>query len=211
MKLLKFFIQPKQVVYKYDQPTQQGEEGISHECPEAPTVHCQNAVQKLLDVVLSVMELPLHWGGKADNETGEIMNPTVKIQGFTVSHTKAGTRSIQITFRKAFRCGKVESYKTPLVQIDDPAEGEDEKSALADGEAATCNAAIEEAIKYIGGNRQQMTIDGIEMNPHIPGEKSDENQTEMDMTTSDPAEDAPTPTKKKAAKKRAAKKAPASK
>ncbi len=206
MKLLKFFIQPKMIVYKYDQPTKNGDEGICHECPEAPTAHCQKSIQKLLDVVLSVMELPLHWGGKHDEETGEIINPTVKIQGFTLSHTKLGTRSIQVTFRKGFRCGKVESYKTPMVQIDDPAEGEDEPSALADGERSTCKAAIEEAIKYIGGNRQQMTLDGIEMNPAVPGEKEDEKQTSMDLSSSDkPAKKKPA---KKAAKKKAAKKAP---
>lgn len=176
MQLKKFHIQAKKVVYLYDHATTQGDEEGGKKSPFKPLQSCIDSVHKLRDVVISVMELPLHYAGIEDND-GVIEAPTLVVTGFNVSHTAAGTRSIEIVFRKSFRCGKVKSYTTPMVQIDDPADGEAEERALAAGEQATCNHAIEQAIAYIGGSRQESRLDGVECSV-----VADPNQTTMPLT-----------------------------
>lgn len=166
MKILKFHRAASVIKFTVENPSDQGEETVSKECPEAPVQECDAALQGLVDVVISVMELPLHWAGKPDART-------VLITGFDISYTKAGTRSIRVHFTKAFRCGKTEKLKTPLVQIDDPQEGENEESALADGERVVCNQALEQATLYIGGHRKDHNVKGIQLGrPEDPNQES---------------------------------------
>lgn len=194
MELLKFHRGGKLVKYSYHNNSSQGEEKVTKESPEAPIPECDAALARLVDVVLPIMELPEHWRGK-DKE-----HPLMAVTGFDLSHTKNGTRSIQISFQKAFRVGKVENYKAPMVQIDEPVKdaGESEKCALDDSLRAICNSAIEQAILYVGGTRAQMTLEGIQIGR---ADNSDPNQTDMDLTSSDPAEAPKKKPAKKAAKK----------
>jgi len=154
MEILKFILKPKLVTCKINNDSSQGQEIRTTDSPEKPMPSAFKAIHDLTDVVLTVMELPLTWAGPDDART---LTP----YGFDMSYTAAGTRSIKVHFKKAFRCGKVESFTTPLVQIDDPAEGEDEKSAMASDERCLCNAALAEATQYVGGLREQMTMEGI--------------------------------------------------
>ena len=169
MKITKFHRAASVIKFSVENPTDQGEETVSKECPEAPFKECDDALQGLIDVIISVMELPLHWAGKPDART-------VLVTGFDISYTKAGTRSIKVYFTKAYRCGKTEKLKTPLVQIDDPQEGETEESALAIGERVVCNAALEQATLYIGGHRQDMNVKGIQL-----GRPEDPNQETLGL------------------------------
>lgn len=176
MIIKKFHRAAKQISFTVENPSDQGEEEVTKKCPEAPVQECDDALQKLTDVVISIMELPLSWAGKPDA-------PTLVPTGFNLSHTNAGTRSIEISYIKAFRCGKKKAYTTPMVQIDDPAEGESEESALADGERVTCNQAIEQATLYIGGHRLQQNLQGIQI-----GRPEDPNQESIEFKDTDPEE-----------------------
>ena len=149
MKLTSYQRKAKKVAAKWLQAGTQGEEEMGVTSPQAPLDNLENALQCLKDVVCSVMELPLHW------------MESVTIRGFKVSYTKAGTRSVQINYTKALRCGKVESYKTPLFQIDPPDESETEERSCTTEEATAVCAAIDAAEAYAQGDRKQSDCEAI--------------------------------------------------
>jgi hypothetical protein len=163
MKLTSYQRKAKKVVAKWLANGTQGEETQSVESPQAPLDELENALQCLKDVVCSVMELPLHW------------MESVTIRGFKVSYTKAGTRSVQVNYTKALRCGKVESYKTPLFQIDPPDESETEERACTTEEAVAVCAAIDAAEAYAQGDRKQSDCEAIS---HV---FIDPNQTDLGL------------------------------
>ena len=149
MKLTSYQRKAKKVVAKWLEHGEQGEEERSVTSPQAPLDDLENAMQCLKDVVCSVMELPLHW------------MESVMIRGIKVSYTKSGTRSVQVNYTKALRCGKVESYKTPLFQIDPPDEAETEQRACTTEEAISVCAAIDAAEAYVHGDRKQSDCEAI--------------------------------------------------
>lgn len=218
MNLTKFVWKSNCIDYKIEQPTEQGEETTEKTCPEAPTPECDAARAKLVDVIASACELPLHWLGQVRKDkdgAGEIIEgtETVKPYGVLFSHTKAGTRSAQVLFTKRFRTGKVEKYKTPLVQFDEPSDGETEECGFHEDERATLNSMYEHAVAYVGGVRQQMTMKFVQ-HGSIP-EVEDDKQNPINFNeNADPAAVAAAKKKdaekktpaKKAAKKKAARK-----
>jgi len=168
MQILKFILKPKLVVSTINNDSSQGKAKLSSESPERPMDECFEAMQALADVVISVLEMPTSYIGKADAET-------LRPYGFNLSHTAEGTRSISVLYKKALQCGKVHKTETPLVQIDEPAGSEKEKRGLAAAEAALCNEAIAAATLYISGTRQQQTMTGIYIG------REDPNQEDMDL------------------------------
>jgi hypothetical protein len=177
MKILKFHRKPKLMHYKYEQHKTQGDEVVDLKSPEAPLVDVdrvfngippeeikkgQEQPPNLVDVIISVKELPLHYA------------KSIRVTGFDVSHTASGTRSMRIYYTKAYKIGKAEKEKTPLFQFDEPAEGEKEESAVTGDERTACNRAIMEAERYIAGERQSQTLSGIKH-----GTIEDENQKSM--------------------------------
>lgn len=163
---------PETIYYECEYNVEQGERKLKETCPEAPLESMNHALKCLEDVVASVMELPLSW-----------LN-TVTINGFRVSATPAGTRSMQILYTKGLLIDKTIAQKTPLFQIDPPAEGEKEERAVATDEAVICVNAIVEAEKYIDGERQQMSLDGIAHSTT----KADDDQDEFGLDEEEVAE-----------------------
>jgi hypothetical protein len=149
MKITSYQRKSKKVVVKWLEHGSQGEEELSVTSPQAPLDELENALQALKDVICSVMELPLSW------------MDTVIVRGFKVSYTNAGTRSVQINGTKALRCGKVEAFKTPLFQIDPPDESENEPKAVSTEEAIACCTAIDQAERYVQGERKDSDCEGI--------------------------------------------------
>ena len=149
MKLTKYTRQAKKVVAHWSANGQQGEEEHSVKSPQAPLDELENAMQCLKDVICSVMELPLNW------------METVQVRSAAISYTKAGTRSIQIGYTKALRCGKVETYKTPMFQVDPPAESENEQSPCNTEERIAICSFIDAAEAYVKGDRKQSDCEAI--------------------------------------------------
>lgn len=176
MSLRKFVWKSNCIEYTIEEPTEQGEEVTTKSCPEAPMQGCEDARHALLDIVASAMEVPLHWLGVVRKSDGHIEpgTETVKPYGIVFSETKAGTRSAQVLYTKRFRSGKVEKYKTSLLQYDEPAEGETEKCAFTARECATLNAMHSAAIMYIGGARQPCTLKFV-AHGSIPADENQEN------------------------------------
>lgn len=171
MKLTSYQRKAKKVVAKWLDHGEQGEEERSVTSPQAPLDDLETAMQCLKDVVCSVMELPLHW------------METVTIRGLKVSYTKAGTRSVQVNYTKALRCGKVEAGKTPLFQIDPPDESETEARACTTEEAIAVCAAIDRAEAYVQGDRKQSDCEAIVHSFDDP------NQDQLPLEGDDPEQD----------------------
>ena len=150
MKLKSYHRKAKEVSVKWLTPGEQGKEDVNTlDCVTAPLDELENAMQCLRDVICSIMELPLHW------------METVQVRSLSVSYTKAGTRSVQVGYTKALRCGKVEAYKTPLFQIDPPDESENEPKATTTEETIAVCAAIQAAENYINGDRKNSDCQAI--------------------------------------------------
>ena len=152
MKIKKFAQKSKYIQFVIEQHVDQGEREIAEKCPEAPLASLTEAMEALKDFIGVTMGLPDKW------------LETVKVRGFSMSYTQAGTRSCSVEFTKTYpNVDKVEAMRTPLVQIDPPAEVETEKRGVATEQAAQVCTALAEVEKYIGGDRQQMRLDGVEV------------------------------------------------
>ena len=211
MNLLKFVWTANRIIHKVDAPTQQGEENTLKGSPEAPTQECEAARRNLLGVIASSMELPLHWLGTVNKETGHIEEgtDTVKPYGIIVSHTSKGTRSASVMFTKRYISGKSERYKTPLLQFDDPAEGETEECGFAEVERCKLNSMVENALAYVGGVRQKKSVKFIEHGsiPEDPKQDAINFNEDADPSVVDAAEKLASEKAVKKAKPRSTKRA----
>lgn len=205
-KLLKFVWKNNSIDWKIESPVGQGEETTEKNSPEAPMPECEAARKRLINVIASAMELPLHWVGVVkDDGSWEDGSQTVVPYGIIISHTNAGTRSASVMFTKRYRTGKVEKYKTPLLQFDEPSDGETEKVGFAEEERCDLNSMYEHALAYVGGIRQEQNVKGVSHGV-LP---QDPNQIGLRFNEyAEPAvvEAVEEQAKKKATKKKAAKK-----
>jgi len=117
-------------------------------CHELPKDSLGEALQNLNSTVIEVM------GFVKDYREGMV------VDGFSLSHTKNGTRSMEISFTKQLDNigGKPHKLKTPFFRIDDPADGENGSVNIEAANVKACKHAIHEAKSYAKGDRSQMTF-----------------------------------------------------
>lgn len=117
-------------------------------CPEMPLPEFGEALQGLTVVVCEVMSFP------KDYVNGMV------IKGFAMSYTKAGTRSMEISFEKQLDMngGKSHPLKTPMFRIDPPQDGDSGSLDISKKNAELCARAVIEAKNYAHGQRAQMTF-----------------------------------------------------
>jgi hypothetical protein len=85
----------------------------------------------------------------------------VIVRSLSIGYTKAGTRSATISFTKKLDTPEVtHPLKTPAFRFDDSAEGESNggRREVANKQAELIELMIEQAEKYIAGERQQQIL-----------------------------------------------------
>lgn len=152
MRIKKVEIKPSFIKVSWEARNSQGDfEEHSCKFKEKPMPAFDTCIQDLKDSLQHVMEVTSKW------------MDTTKIHGFSVGRTDAGVRSLTIAFTKGFRNESTVGYSSPQFRIDPPEEGDDNvPRAVSLEQAAQCVMAIDAVEAYVNGDRQQMTLDGIE-------------------------------------------------
>ncbi len=140
---------------------------------DAPLPAFDEALQSLGPVAALALGCPSSY---ADN---------VNVDGFSLSYTENGTRSVVISFTKPLLQGTAEhKMKTPTVQIeDDKTTGE--RRQCTPNHAERVIEAIKQAQRYVGGERSQQVL-GFEEE-----DETDDDKIEQlpGMKQDDPAND----------------------
>lgn len=123
---------------------------------ETPLKKFDDAMQDLCDVVANIMEVGYGY------KTGMV------IDSVSISHTKAGTRSVSIGFSK--HIDAVESdhpMSTPVFQIDDAGKGEESagRRQCAKKHAEMVSDFLDRAEDYAKGKRQQQMLNFADPKP----------------------------------------------
>jgi hypothetical protein len=152
IRLKKYTRKPSFIECVWEERNSQGEyEEKSCKFKEAPHPILATAVLDLKNSIKVVLEVPVKW-----------MESVAAVGGFSVHRTEAGVRSLEVKFTKGFKIGNTKEYTTPQFRIDPADEAEDNQSVLWIDDALLCVTAIDAVEAYIQGDRQQMTLDGIE-------------------------------------------------
>lgn len=116
-------------------------------CKEPPLKVFDTSLQKLGPVACVFLELPAHY------------KEGLTVEGITLSHTKAGTRSATIRFTKKLETSlTAKKMDTPAVRIDPPADGDNEAPRAAPKERKAIANFIKAASDYVTGKRAQGTL-----------------------------------------------------
>lgn len=153
MRLKKYTRKPSLIECVWEEKNSQGEyEERSQKFKEAPLPVLNTAVQDLKTPIETIFEVTPKW-----------MKTVTQVLSFTVHYTDEGLRSMEVKFTKAFANKTTRDFTTTQFRLDPP-EGTTDKTerAVSLEEAALCFIAIEAVEAYIGGDRQQMTLAGIE-------------------------------------------------
>lgn len=115
---------------------------------EAPLKSFDKALQALVDVVTSVMELPKSY---ADG---------LEIVGVAFSYTKHGIRSAEVYFTKNLDIldGGPHKFRSPVFQFDDGATAEEGRRACSAKHAELLQKVVDETERYANGERQQKLL-----------------------------------------------------
>ena len=153
MRLKKYTRKPSFIEVVWEQRNSQGDyEEHAQKFKEAPMPVLNTAVQDLKAPLQTILEVTDAW-----------METVTNISSFTVHYTAAGVRSFEIKFTKAFKIDTTRDYTSPQFRIDPPEEDEDNvPRAINIDEAILCVTAMEAVEAYVGGDRQQMTLQGVE-------------------------------------------------
>lgn len=117
---------------------------------EAPLDSLPAAFGQLPPVFCKILELPAEWA------TG------LSITKILISRTKLGTRSVKFWGKKQLETRRdfLHLVTTPVIQIDNPADGESGEIQLNDKAMIDLIlVAIHEAEQYAGGKRSQKLLD----------------------------------------------------
>ncbi len=114
---------------------------------EAPLKSFDSAMQAMTDAVCNILEV------------GQEYKNAMVITSMSISHTKHGTRSVAISFKKAITATLTNhSMVTPMFQIDDVLDGEEGRMQCTKLHAEQIAKFIEEAIRYAEGDRAQQML-----------------------------------------------------
>lgn len=115
-----------------------------HECP----------LKSFDDALQALASICGNWLG-----AGTGYGDDVTVRSVSFSFTKAGTRSATIGFRKPLSITDAPLLmSTPCVQIDEPSGNEDSPREAAKKQAEAIYKLVEEAERYIAGDRQQLIL-----------------------------------------------------
>ncbi len=186
MKILKAVREDNYVKFRHEVEGHESTEERDIKAHEAPLVSFDTRLQALAPVACKVLEFPPSYA------------EGVTVKSVTVSQTKRGTRSVAIKIVKVLDAtGNAHAITTPLFQIDDAAEGEDERKQCSQAHADACGAFLLEVERYANGERQQRILPLDDNSPVAEPSGGD---------VLDFSDDAEAPAKKKVAgKKRVAK------
>ena len=146
-KLLKFIRDDSFVRFRREMKVHDGIENHDITAHEAPLKSFDKALQALSDVVANVMDV------------GQDYKKGMVIRSVSISHTKAGTRSVAIAFTKHINATEgVHPMDTPFFQIDDSSTNEEGRKQVSKKHAELVSAAIEEAEAYAEGKRAQQML-----------------------------------------------------
>jgi len=131
---------------------------------EAPLKSFDDAMQAMSDAVCNILEV------------GQEYKKGMIITSMSISHTKHGTRSVAIAFKKALTATETNhSMVTPMFQIDNVLDGEEGRMQCTKLHAEQIAEFIEEAIRYAEGDRAQQML------PLDDGESEQAEPTEGDV------------------------------
>lgn len=113
-----------------------------------PLPEFTEAFANLGTVFCSIMELDPSW------------REGLTITHLSISRTKQGTRSVTLSGTKQLECrsGFLHPVSTPCVQVDDATEGESGAVAIPMALQEAVEEAIEQAERYMNGERSQAEI-----------------------------------------------------
>jgi len=116
---------------------------------EAPLPAFDKALQALADVAVNILEV------------GQDYKQGMAIVSVSISHTKAGTRSVSLAFvKKIDATGTEHRLDTPVFQIDDARKGEEggQRRQCSKKHAELVGDFLDEAVKYANGKRAQQML-----------------------------------------------------
>lgn len=116
---------------------------------EAPLPSFDKALQALTDVAANILEV------------GQDYKKGMAIVSVSISHTKAGTRSVSIAFvKKIDATGTDHRLDTPVFQVDDAGKGEEggQRRQCSKKHAELVADFLDEAVKYANGKRAQQML-----------------------------------------------------
>lgn len=158
LKIIEIVRDEKFVRFKY-QTSDLASEKHSVEFVEAPTPAFDEQLQSLARVAAGILE----YGSQED----------LTVTSLTISRTSKGTKSATIEFYKPLQAVDAPHLmKTPQFRIDLPADGEQGVRQCIEGEAQSIYKMLEEAQKYLAGDRQQMIL------PLVADDEDDDSEQE---------------------------------
>lgn len=115
---------------------------------EAPLEELTTSFAKLSPVFCDILEVEPSW------------SDGLSIYRMSISHTKAGTRSVRFYATKQLNCRRdfLHKVQSPMVQIDKPADGESGEVQLEKKAVALVLKAIKAAEDYADGKRSQTLL-----------------------------------------------------
>jgi hypothetical protein len=153
MQLRSISIDPQAIVLKVTANEQHanGHDVIESKitAEEAPLPALVNAFAALPAVFCEIME------------TGPDWKVGLSVTGLTISRTKHGTRSVMLVGKKQLECRRdfLHPVQTPMVQLDEAADGESGGVQVSEELADIIEAAIEASEDYMRGDRSQQRLD----------------------------------------------------
>jgi len=115
---------------------------------EAPLADLSNSYANLAPVFCDILEVEPSW------------TDGLSIYRMSISHTKAGTRSVRFFATKQLNCRRdfLHKVQSPMVQIDKPADGESGEVQLDKKQVNLVLKAIKAAEDYANGKRSQSLL-----------------------------------------------------
>lgn len=148
MKILKVVRDKTQIVFKQEVKGAMGIDTETRTTHEAPLKTFDSALQKLTPVICYILGTGQQWGDE------------VLVKSIDLSYTAKGTRSVKIGFTRTLAATeKDHPMETPMFQFDAPADSEADARECHSKHAEAVDKFIDEAEKYIKGERQQMLLE----------------------------------------------------
>lgn len=153
MQLRSISIDPQAIIMKVSANEQHanGHDVIDSKitAEEAPLPALTNAFGDLPAIFCEILECGSDWA------------VGLSVTGLTISRTKHGTRSVMLVGKKQLECRRdfLHPVQTPMVQLDEAADGESGGVQVSEELADVIERAIEAAEDYMRGERSQQRLD----------------------------------------------------
>lgn len=168
MKFKKISRTPKFIEYTVIVQGHQALEERDVKCKEMPLESLTKGLDALVPVAVKINEL-------RDNKAMNII-------ALEITETKNGTRSAKITYDRVLDAtDQAMQFATPRFRIEDPSTGDEGRRECTPSHAKLIEVVIEEAIRYINGERQQGLLPGITDDSNRPSGDDDGDDKEENL------------------------------